>query len=105
MTVLDGPALADQMGRMALVEGSVTRVVQGRSRIYIRLGRPGSDFALSLDRREAFILKDLGFTPDGLIGRSIRARGVLDDRNGPVMDIVGADQVEVLGSPPQAAAP
>ena len=95
--------LAAITGALALVEGRVTRVGQGRSRLYIGLDGPAADFSLRLGKREAAALFGPGGSAERWKGLRVRVRGFLDDRFGLGMDIAGDDQVEILDERPSEA--
>jgi hypothetical protein len=96
----DAASLAGATGAMALVQGRVTRVGRGRSRLFIAMGGRTSDFTLRLARRDSFILAELGLNEDRLMGLWLRARGFLDDRFGASIDITEPDQIEVVTDVP-----
>ena len=95
----DIASLETATGSMAVVQGRVSRIGQGRSRLFIGFGKRGSDFELHLSKRDLFILAELGLDQAKLSGVAVRARGYLDDRFGPSIDVTEADQVEVLSRP------
>ncbi len=96
----DRDGLAAAMGAMTVVQGRITRLGQGRTRLYMGLGGPQADFSLSLARRDMFILAELGLREDQLVGLTVRVRGYLDDRFGAAMDVTSAEQIEVLDPGP-----
>ena len=96
----DGRSLSEAAGMMVIAEGRVAHVGQTRKRLYVDLG-PGRDsLALRLDRRDLFILSQLGAGQNDWVGHRIRVRGTLDDRHGPQIDLTDGDQVEVLDGTP-----
>ncbi|WP_131195638.1 thermonuclease family protein [Lichenihabitans psoromatis] len=103
----DQAAIGNSTGAMAIVEGAVTRVGHGRSRLYIAMGGRQADFSIRLARRDSFILTELGLSEDRLSGVSLRVRGFLDDRFGASIDVTRGDQIEVLTPPgaPMVVAP
>jgi endonuclease YncB( thermonuclease family) len=93
-----GPvAGVDRTGTMVIVEGLVTRVGQGRSRVFIGLGRGEDAVTVSVARRNLFILGQRGLDDTRLVGLTLRVRGELDDRGGPSIDVTDPAQVEVVG--------
>lgn len=91
---------AGQAGRMAIVEGTVASVRAGRGLTFVNLGSgaPG-DPALTISREAARAMEREGVRLAALEGRLIRARGVLDLRPGPRIEVAGPGAVEVLPAP------
>ena len=82
---------------LAIVEGLVTGVGDLAPRLYVNFGKIRTvDFAVVIARRNMALLESLGLTANGLIGKRLRVRGLLDRRFGPQMEIASADAVEVL---------
>ena len=54
------------------------------------------DFTLRAERRFAARLEALGLGFESLVGRKVRARGWLNYRNGPMLHISCARQVEAI---------
>lgn len=100
----DAGALSDVAGGMVIAEGRVGHVGRTRTRVYLDLG-PRGGLSLRLDRRDLFILDQLGPGDKTWVGRSIRVRGTVDDRNGPQIDLVDGGQLEVLPEPAAGATP
>ncbi len=98
----DSDRLDASFGTMVLVEGQVTRVARGRSRLFIALGARGRDVTVSIARRDLFILEEVGLNDARLVGSRLRVRGDLEDRFGPSIDVDQAEQIEVLAPPPEA---
>lgn len=87
--------LRASLGGMAIVEGRVARVGEGRTRIYLSLGNGGrSAFAIAVERRVAERLKATGVDPAAWTGRHLRVRGYLDDRFGMQVELTSMDQIE-----------
>ena len=85
--------LRASLGSMAIVEGRIVRVGQGRTRLYLSFG-DGSAFAIAVERRVAERLKAAGFDPAAWTGRRLRVRGYLDDRFGMQVELTSMDQIE-----------
>lgn len=100
----DAQAFSDDAGGMVVAEGRVAHVGQTRTRVYLDLG-PRGGLSLRLDRRDLFILDQLGPSQSAWVGRPVRVRGYVDDRNGPQIDLVEGGQIEVLTEPAVGAAP
>lgn len=87
--------LRASLGGMAIVEGRVGRVGEGRTRMYVSFGDGGrSGFAIAVDRRFAERLKAMGSDPAAWVGRTMRVRGYLDDRFGMQVELTSMDQIE-----------
>lgn len=84
-------------GSMAIVEGRVASVRAGRGVTFINLGdgAPQSP-SLTLGRDALRAMQRDGLEPESLTGRRIRARGVLDLRAGPRIEVAGPNSIEVL---------
>lgn len=95
----DAAALADATGHMALVQGRVTRISRGRSRVFVGLDGRDADFTLRFVSRKASIPAELGLRADPVKGSLVRVRGILDDRFGATIEVTSADQVELLDEP------
>ena len=84
-------------GEVAIVQGVVASFGASRGRTYLNLGAGGRGSpALSLSRAQARAFERIGQSPAALVGRTIRARGLLDMRPGPRIQIQGPDAVELL---------
>ncbi|MEM7045756.1 MAG: thermonuclease family protein [Pseudomonadota bacterium] len=86
--------LSDRSGELGIVEGRVTRVSGNDRYLYLNFGHDWrTDFTLRLDRKMA---ETAGFHTAGLEGKRLRARGVLQEARGPLMDITHLQQIELL---------
>ena len=92
----DTEALASRDGQLTLVEGTVRRIGVGRARTYVDFGGGRGGFALTVAKRQLRLLAAAGIDVMGLAGRRLRARGVIDTRFGPQIEIFGAEQLELL---------
>lgn len=86
-----------QAGVLAIVEGRVASVRAGRGVTFVNLGdgRPHSP-ALTLGRGALRAMAREGLRPESLPGRAIRARGALDLRAGPRIEVSGPGAIELL---------
>jgi endonuclease YncB( thermonuclease family) len=92
----DVEELAERDGRFVLVEGIVRRVGLGRSRFYLDLG--GRDaLSVVVARKSQAAFQSAGLPLGALAGEKIRARGVLDDRFGPRLEVAEPLMIERLG--------
>ncbi len=80
-----------------LVEGQVVRVALVRGAIYLNFERRWRHaFSVLLRREDRILLGDFAGNPNGLVGQRVRARGWIDQRDGPRIDLSAAGQLEVL---------
>ncbi|HZZ63634.1 MAG TPA: thermonuclease family protein [Roseiarcus sp.] len=86
-------ALRRRVGQFVVVEGRVRRVGIGRSRIYLDLA-PHDGPTIVVVRKLEKALADAGHPVGELAGQTIRARGVLDDRSGPRLEISESAMIE-----------
>jgi len=92
----DAASLMRRDGRLVVVEGVVRRVGLGRSRLYLDLG--GRDaISIVASRKAQAAFQAAGVPLAALAGEKIRARGALDDRFGPQLEIVDPLMLERLG--------
>ena len=83
-------------GQFTLVEGTPSRVGEGRSRYYVDFGLHRG-FTIVIPKRRAKIFERAGMTIAALAGARIRVRGALDNRFGLRMEISDPDGIERLG--------
>jgi hypothetical protein len=79
-----------------LVEGTPSRVGEGRSRYYVDFGLHRG-FTIVIPKRRAKVFERAGMTIAALAGARIRVRGALDNRFGLRMEISDPDGIERLG--------
>lgn len=98
-------ALERLVGRFAVVEGRVADVTRTRRFTYINFGADWrTDFTVSLrtpavDRSEGGEARAAA-----LYGKTIRVRGWLERRNGPMIEAGTLDEIEVVEAAPEMAA-
>lgn len=93
----DRNAVAAASAGFLVVEGVVANVGEARGRIYLNLGRVRTiDLAIVILGRNISAFESQGVALRDLTGRRIRARGLLDRRFGPQIEIVGPDAIEVV---------
>jgi hypothetical protein len=91
------PFLPVRAKAMVLVEGIVTSLGETPARCYLNFGpRRGVDFAMTLPKRSAIAFEAAGIKPPDLIGRRLRARGLLDATFRPQMKVSDPDGLELL---------
>jgi endonuclease YncB( thermonuclease family) len=88
--------LRERDGRFVLVEGVVRRVGVGRARLYLDFGGRGGFTVVAARKLEA-AFASAGVPLRALAGERIRARGVLDDRFGPRLEVAEPLMIERLG--------
>lgn len=89
--------LAARKGQFALVEGQVLSVRESGATIYVNFGRRWTrDFALTIPKREARAFGAAGIEPKTLERRRIRVRGIIEQRTGPIIDVTGPEQIELI---------
>ncbi len=88
-------------GSVVIVEGKVASVRAGRGVTFVNFGDgKGPSVALTLGREAIRAMQREGLEPESLAGRMIRARGALDVRNGPRIEVPGPGSIEVLAGSP-----
>jgi endonuclease YncB( thermonuclease family) len=92
----DVEELERQDGRFVIVEGVVRRVGVGRARLYLDFGGRGG-FTVVVARKSQNAFQGAGASLTSLAGEKIRARGVLDGRFGPRLEIAEPPMLERLG--------
>ena len=84
-------------GRFALVEGRVRSVGERRHRTYLNFGADWErDLTITIPKRTWATMRDGGLTAESIKGRRIRARGVVEERQGPALEITAPDLIEIL---------
>ena len=98
------PRHADALGgardQFMIVTGRVQDIAKRKGVSYINFGQDWkTDFTLQLtkDNARAF---PRGFDLDGLRGKTIRVRGWVSERNGPMIDLTYPEQIEILTESP-----
>ncbi|MEZ5909561.1 MAG: thermonuclease family protein [Hyphomicrobiaceae bacterium] len=80
-----------------LVEGRVQRVSHGKGQTYLNFGRDWrSDFTITIRAGVRRTLAAAGIDLTRLQGRVVRVRGWLIQRNGPLIEISQAEELEVV---------
>ena len=96
----DPAAILQDMGRFAIVEGRVVSVRESGSTVYVNFGRRWSeDFTVTIAKRTEPAFISAGLSPRSLAGRVVRVRGVIEERSGPWIEAVVADQFDWDGRP------
>ena len=89
--------LAAARGQFALVEGQVLSVRESGATIYVNFGRRWTrDFSVTIPKREARNFATAGIEPKALERRRIRVRGIIEQRGGPIIDVIAPEQIELI---------
>jgi endonuclease YncB( thermonuclease family) len=93
------PALVGAAGRFAIVEGTVRRIGESGSRLYLDFGRRYiEDFSLVIPREARAAFTAAGVDLRNLAGKRIRARGVVFLQGGPAIELRAPAALEVVGT-------
>jgi hypothetical protein len=78
-----------------LVEGKVLSVRESGATIYLNFGRRwAQDLSVTILKRNRREFAAAGIDPGRLEGQSIRVRGWVEQRGGPVIEAVASKQIE-----------
>jgi endonuclease YncB( thermonuclease family) len=88
------PELRRWSGKFVVIEGMVRRVGFARSRLYLELV-PRDGPTIVVARKLETALAREGRPVGGLVGQTIRARGALDDRFGPRIEVGDPAMIEI----------
>jgi endonuclease YncB( thermonuclease family) len=93
----DAAALRSWDGQFVVLEGRVRRVGFGRSRLYLDLVRRDDGPTIVVARKlESTLVVRVGRPVEMLAGQTIRARGALDDRIGPRIEVNEPAMIEIV---------
>ncbi|MEJ2623588.1 MAG: thermonuclease family protein [Pseudolabrys sp.] len=88
--------LRAEAGKFTLVEGKVLSVHPTGGTIYLNFGRRWTrDFSVIILRRRQRSFVATGIDPMQLRGRTLRVRGVIEMRRGPVIEAEAPEQIEL----------
>lgn len=91
----DPAAILLSRGRFAIVEGRVLSVRESGNTVYVNFGhRWSEDFTVTIAKRAEPTFISAGLPPKSLSGRTVRVRGVIEERAGPWIEATGADQFD-----------
>jgi len=86
------------IGRFTVVEGRVRSVRQAGATTYLNFGQNWTrDFAATIPRRIVPAFENASLGPKSLENKRIRVRGIVSSRGGPRIELLRAEQIEVLG--------
>ena len=91
----DLAALRRRDGQFVVIEGRVRRVGFGRSRLYLDLFPQGGPSIVVARKLEAVFAR-AGHPIGAFAGQTIRARGALDDRFGPRLEVSEPAMIEFV---------
>jgi hypothetical protein len=92
----DTARIAAARGEFTLVEGKVLSVRESGATIYLNFGRRWTqDFTVTIPKRLRREFAAAGIDPKQLEGRPVRIRGWVEQRSGPVVDVVVPEQIEL----------
>ncbi|CUA97193.1 Endonuclease YncB, thermonuclease family [Pannonibacter indicus] len=93
----DLAGLSERTGLFTIVEGPVVSLGKSGQTRYLNFGRHwSSDFTVTIDARLDAELAAKGVPPEALEGRWVRVRGILQDRNGPLLEVTDPVQIEAF---------
>jgi len=83
------------LNHFIIIEGVVDNIYRSKKNTYLNFGKDWkTDFTIQFDNKT--LKKFPGFIPDQLVGKRLRARGWLENYNGPFMKIFNPANVEIL---------
>lgn len=89
--------LAEKTGNFALIKGKVSSVGDRKRRLYLNFGQNWSqDFTVSVAKKGSGAFKGDVSWLAGLNNRTVRVRGILDFRQGPLIRLSDEAQIEVF---------
>ena len=93
----DDPSLSSRNGLYEIVEGRVLSVGRGTRMVFLDFGRDFSrDFSVFIPLPVASQFESDGRRLDGLAGRRVRVRGVVEESGGPVIRLEDAGEIEFV---------
>ena len=93
----DADALSNQLGTFQLVEGRIVDAADVKGTVYLNFGSNWrTDFTISISRQARRLFKKASLDPAAWTGRSVRVRGWLTKRNGPMIKATHPEQIELL---------
>lgn len=84
------------LGEFAVVQGKVLSVREAGATIYVNFGRRFTeDFTVTIPKREERKFASAGLELKKLEGRTVRIRGVVEERGGPWIEALHPGQIEI----------
>src|SRR5262249_44275621 len=88
--------LLAERGHFTIVEGKVLSVRESGGTIYMNFGRRWSEaLTVTLSKRNERNLGVAGLDPKRLENRRVRVRGWIEERNGPRIEALRPEQIEI----------
>ena len=95
--VAETARLQERIGRFTLVEGRIRSVGERQQQTFLNFSSAWStDFTISIPKRTWTRLLERGLTAASLTGRQVRARGVIEARQGPLLTLHVPEMLEVV---------
>tara|TARA_R110000787_G_scaffold285173_2_gene400225 strand:- start:189511 stop:190308 length:798 start_codon:yes stop_codon:yes gene_type:complete len=90
--------LSQKLGTFQLIEGRILDAAKVKGMVYLNFGADWrTDFTISIARDALKLFEADGVDPLTLLGESVRVRGWLIKRNGPMIRTTHPEQIELLG--------
>lgn len=87
----------DDIDSFQVVEGRVVDAADVRDTVYLNFGRNWrTDFTFMITRRAAKLFQKAGIDPLTFTGQTVRGRGWVKPRNGPLIEITHPEQLELV---------
>ncbi len=98
--IRDADTAHRHIGGFHLVEGQVRAVAARRKYTYLNFSDNWrTDFTIAVAARVRRLFKDAGLDLEALQGKTVRVRGWIKSRNGPLIDATHPEQIEILPDP------
>lgn len=97
----DTAALLALTGRFAVFEGRVLSIGERRERTYINFGQRWSeDTTVTIPKRSWRAMAERGLSAKVLRGKRVRVRGTVEDMNGPLVEVITPEAIELIEAEP-----
>jgi endonuclease YncB( thermonuclease family) len=91
-----GAELSAERGHFIVVEGKVLSVRESGGTIYLNFGRRWSQaLTVTISKRNERTFASAGLEPKRLENRRLRVRGWMEERNGPRIEAIRPEQIEI----------
>lgn len=95
----DADAILAKAGDFAVVEGIIVSVRERERVTYLNFGSQWTrDFTVTILKKHRAKLAAAGLKLASLDGRRVRVRGLVEANRGPLIDVLTAEQIEVIGA-------
>ena len=93
----DVETLNDQLGTFQLIEGRIVNAADVKGNVYLNFGSDWcTDFTISISKKSRRLFDKASLDPAAWTRRSVRVRGWLTKRNGPMVRATHPEQIELL---------